>query len=93
MIQDIETIDLGGVKLTIRRLTLKEIRENRKLWVTGANDLDDTYCRVIADHVKTADGKPLNPDDLSFKQMQTLVKELVGIPDGSGIADFIGVLC
>ena len=48
---------------------------------------------MIAEHVKMADGKPINPEDLSLAQMQTLMKELVGVPERGGLSDFIGRLC
>ena len=94
MFADRATIDLDGAKVRITRLTLKEIRETRALFARpDGGTLDETYTRLITDHATLADGSPLPVEDLSMRQVQRLVTELVGIPEGSGISDFIGLLC
>lgn len=93
MFTDTTTLHLGETTLKIRRLTLAEIRQARVDWQSGKECLDEECVRLVKSHVTLADGSPLDPDTLSLPQMQKLVVELVGIPEGSGISDFIGLLC
>jgi len=86
-------VDIGGVKVLVRRLTVKELRENRAIFAEGKECLDETYTRLIAEHCKTADGKPIDAAELSLPQLQKLAKELAGVPEGSPLSDFIGLLC
>lgn len=87
-------ISLGGVKLKVRRLTVAEIRQARLAWQTGAETaIDEAYTKLLESHVTLDDGSKLDPTQLSLPQTQKLVAELVGIPEGSGISDFIGLLC
>jgi hypothetical protein len=85
-------VDIGGVKVLVRRLTVKELRENRAIFAEGKECLDETYTRLIAEHCKTADGKPIDAAELSLPQLQKLAKELAGVPEGSPLSDFIGLL-
>ncbi len=87
------TLRIGGTSFKVRRLTIAEIRQARVDWQGGKECLDEEYERLVKSHVTLADGKPFDPSALSLPQMQKLVSELVGIPEGSGLTDFIGLLC
>ena len=93
MFCDKVTIDIDGGKVTVRRLTVKELRESREIFAEGKECLDDAYTKLIAEHCATADGKPINAEELSLPQLQKLAKELAGVPEGSPLSDFIGLLC
>ena len=93
MFCDEVTIDIGGVKVTVKRLTVKELRESREIFAEGKECLDEAYTRLIAEHCKTADGKPIDAAELTLPQLQKLAKELAGVPEGSPLSDFIGLLC
>ena len=92
MFCDQVTIDIDGVKVTVRRLTVKELRESREIFAEGKECLDEAYTKLIAEHCTTADGKSVNAEELSLRQLQTLAKELAGVPEGSPLSDFIGLL-
>lgn len=92
MFADETDLKLGDTVVHVKRLTLREIRAERQLFATGKIDLGAAYDDIVREHCSVA-GKPLDPNDLTMRQMQTLVTELVGIPEGSGISDFIGLLC
>ena len=85
-------VDIGGVKVLVKRLTVKELRESREIFAEGKECLDEAYTKLIAEHCKTVDGKPVNAEELSIRQLQTLAKELAGVPEGSPLSDFIGLL-
>ncbi len=93
MFCDKVTIDLDGVKVTVTRMTVKELRESREIFAEGKECLDEAYTQLIAEHCTTADGKSVNAEELSLRQLQTLAKELAGVPEGSPLSDFIGLLC
>ena len=94
MFCDETTVRFGDVALKVRRLTVAEIRSARVAFQGGKGCLDEEYDRLLREHVTKADtGEPIDPSELSLPQMQKLVSELVGIPEGSGISDFIGLLC
>lgn len=93
MFCDEVTVDVGGVKVLVKRLTVKELRESRAVFATGTECLDEAYTRLIAEHCSTADGKPIDAAELSLPQLQQLAKELAGVPEGSPLSDFIGLLC
>lgn len=84
---------VGGVAIKIRRLTIGQIREARGLFEGGGVNVDEHYDKLIRDHVRLADGSAIDPAALSMPQMREIVSDLVGIPEGSGISDFIGLLC
>ena len=86
-------VDIGGEKVLVKRLTVKELRESRAVFATGTECLDEAYTRLIAEHCKTADGKSVNAEELSLAQLAKLAKELAGVPEGSPLSDFIGLLC
>jgi len=92
MFCDEVTVDIGGMKIIVRRLTVKELRESREIFAEGKECLDEAYTRLIAEHCKTADGKPIDAAELSLPQLQKLAKELAGVPEGSPLSDFIGLL-
>ena len=86
-------VKIGDETITVKRLTVKELRESREIFAEGKECLDEAYTRLIAEHCTTADGKPVNAEELSLRQLQTLAKELAGVPEGSPLSDFIGLLC
>lgn len=93
MFADFATVNVGGVAVKVKRLTLAEIKRDRALLESGdATALDESRTRLIAEHCETADGKPIKPEDLSLPQMRKLMAEMVGLPDEGGLADFIGLL-
>ncbi len=93
MFCDETTLKLGDVTLKVRRLTVAEIRAARVRWQGGKELIDDEYDTIIREHVKKEDGSDIDPSELSMPQMQKLVSELVGIPEGCRLSDFIGLLC
>ena len=86
-------VKIGDATITIRRLTIKELRENRAIFAEGKECLDEAYTRLVAEHCTTADGKAVNAEELSLAQLAMLAKELAGVPEGSPLSDFIGLLC
>ena len=93
MFCDKTQVKIGDETITVRRLTVKELRESREIFAEGKECLDEAYAKLIAEHCTTADGKPVNTGELSLRQLQTLAKELAGVPEGSPLSDFIGLLC
>ena len=92
MFCDRVTVKLGDATFIVTRLTIKEIRENRAIFAEGRECLDEAYTRLVADHCKTADGEPVDAADLSLPQLARLAKEMAGVPEGSPLSDFIGLL-
>ena len=92
MFCDTATVKIGDETITVRRMTVKEIRENRAIFAEGRECLDEAYTRLIAEHCKTADGKPVDASSLSLPQLAELAKELAGVPEKSPLSDFIGLL-
>ena len=86
-------VQIGSETVKVRRLTVKELRESRAVFATGTECLDEAYTRLIAEHCRTADGKGVDAAELSLPQLQKLAKELAGVPEGSPLSDFIGLLC
>ena len=86
-------VQIGSETVKVRRLTVKELRKSREIFAEGKECLDEAYTRLIAEHCKTADGKSVNAEELSLRQLQALAKELAGVPEGSPLSDFIGLLC
>ena len=93
MFCDTTTVKIGDETITVKRLTVKELRESREIFAEGKECLDEAYTRLIAEHCKTADGKNVNAEELSLAQLAKLAKELAGVPEGSPLSDFIGLLC
>jgi len=86
-------VKIGDETITVKRMTVKELRESREIFAEGKECLGEAYTKLIAEHCTTADGKPVNAEELSLRQLQTLAKELAGVPEGSPLSDFIGLLC
>ena len=93
MFCDETTLKLGDVTLKVRRLTVAEIRAARVRWQGGKELIDDEYDDIIRKHVRKDDGSEIDPSELSMPQTQKLVSEIVGIPEGCRLSDFIGLLC
>lgn len=85
-------VKIAGETVTVRRLTVKELREKRVIFAEGKECLDEAYTQLVAEHCKTADGRPVDASALSLPQLVTLAKELAGVPEGSPLSDFIGLL-
>ena len=91
MFADYFTLKLGDVTVKGRRLSLKEIQENRNALLGGT--LDAAKCvELIETHVKLESGDKFDPYDLTPGQLRKVVAELVLPEEGRGIADFIGLL-
>lgn len=93
MFCDSVKIQLGDTTVNVRRLTVAEIKSARLAFSSGKDAVDESYDKLLREHVTLEDGSMLDPSELSLPQTQKLVSELVGIPEGSGISDFIGLLC
>ena len=93
MFCDMAKVKIGDELITVQRLTVKEIRESRAIFAEGKECLDEAYTKLVAEHCKTADGKPVDATALSLPQLTRLAKEMSGVPDGNPLADFIGLLC
>lgn len=93
MFCDYAKVKIGDETITVKRLTVKEIRENRAIFAEGRECLDEAYTRLVADHCTTADGEPVDAASLSLPQLTLLAKELAGVPESSPLSDFIGLLC
>lgn len=87
---DITNVKLNGTTVIVKRLTIAELKKAAKKF---SSTEDGSYDDLLRSHVKLEDGSPLDPESLSLSQAQKLVSEMVGIPEGSGISDFIGLLC
>jgi len=85
-------LGIGCPAVIVKRLTVKELRESREIFAEGKECLDEAYTRLIADHCRTTDGKPVNAEELSLAQVIKLAKEMAGVPEGSPLSDFIGLL-
>lgn len=92
MFCDYAIVKLGDETVKVKRLTISELRKNREIFATGKECLDEAYTRMIAEHCTTSDGKPLDATLLSLPQLQMIAKELAGVPEGSPLSDFIGLL-
>lgn len=91
MFADCFTLKLGEVTVKGRRLSLKEIRDNRTQLNEGALDVDKCVA-LIASHVTLENDGAFDPYDLTPGQLRKLVGELVLPEEGRGVADFIGLL-
>lgn len=90
---DVTKVKLGDETVTVKRLTVAELRKSREIFATGKECIDEAYTRLVAEHCTTSDGKPLDAAELSLPQLQTIAKELAGVPEDSPLSDFIGLLC
>ena len=94
MFTDFTTLRVGDVTVKVRRLTLREIREARSDFSEGKDAFGDEAVKLVQSHCTIAGSDdPVKPEDLSLPQMRLILNELVGIPEGSPISDFIGLLC
>lgn len=93
MFCDETKIKIGETFVKIKRLTVAEIKQARVNFQEKCSGADDEYERLLNTHCTLEDGSKIDIESLSLPQMQTLVKEMIGIPEGSGISDFIGLLC
>lgn len=93
MFCDETKIKIGETFVKIKRLTVAEIKQARINFQAKCSGADDEYERLLNTHCTLEDGSKIDVESLSLPQMQTLVKEMIGIPEGSGISDFIGLLC
>ena len=92
MFCDKTQVKIGDETVTVQRLTVSELRTSREIFAEGKECLDEAYSKLIAEHCTTADGKPVDANALSLPQLQKLAKELAGVPEGSPLSDFIGLL-
>ena len=92
MFCDHVSVKIGDETVQVKRLTVGELRKSREIFATGKECLDEAYTRMIADHCTTSDGRPLDATLLSMPQLQTIAKELAGVPEDSPLSDFIGLL-
>ena len=92
MFCDVVDVKLGDVTVKVQRLTVAELRKSREIFAEGRECLGDAYIKLIAEHCKI-DERPVDATELSLPQLQKLAKELAGVPEGSPLSDFIGLLC
>ena len=92
MFCDTVKVRLGDETIIVQRMTVDEIRKSRELFAEGRECLDEAYTKLISEHCKTADGAPVDAGALSLPQLAQLAKELAGVPEGSPLSDFIGLL-
>lgn len=92
MFCDTVDVTLGDETVKVRRLTVSELRTNRAIFAEGKECIEEAYTQLIADHCTGADGKPIDATALSLPQLQKLAKELAGVPEGSPLSNFIGLL-
>lgn len=85
-------VKLGDATVKVKRLTVAELRKSREIFASGKECLDERYTKLISEHCITADGQPVDAAELSLPQLMQLAKELAGVPEGSPISDFIGLL-
>lgn len=94
MFTDVSTLRVGDVSIKVRRLTLREIREARSDFSSGKDAFGDEAVKLVREHCTiVGSNEPIKPESLSLPQMRLIINELVGIPEGSPISDFIGLLC
>lgn len=94
MFTDKTTLAIGDVRINIRRMTIKEIREAHSDFVRDGEWFGDEALKIVESHCTIAGtGKSIDPAEFSLPQLRQIMTELVGIPEGSPISDFIGLLC
>ena len=91
MFADYFTLDLGGVKVKGRRMTIRELRESKADFLNGSFS-DEKGVELIKSHVTLENGEAFDPLDLTPGQVRKIVAELILPEEGRGIADFIGLL-
>ena len=96
MFCDTTTVKLGDETITVRRATLDELEKGGLAvlaFIFSARQCahEDTL-KFVAEHCSLPDETPIDAKLLSFPQMQTLAKEIGGVPDGVSFTDFIALL-
>lgn len=61
MFCDTTQVKLGEVTVNVRRLTLAEIKKARVSFQSGADAIDDSYEKLLHEHVTLEDGTKLDP--------------------------------
>lgn len=92
MFADYFKIEIGGVKLKGKRLTIKEIKRYGEEFLGDRLGVEESIA-VIRDHVTLEDGGAFDPEEMTHGQLKELIAELVLPKEGRGISDFIGLLC
>lgn len=92
MFCDYANVKIGDETVTVKRLTVSELRKSREIFAQGRECLDEAYTKLIAEHCTTSDGKAVDATSLSLPQLTALAKELAGVPTESPLSDFIGLL-
>lgn len=85
-------VKLGDETVKVKRLTIAELRKSHEIFAEGKECMDEAYTRMIAEHCTLSDGTPVDAAQLSLPQLQVLAKEMAGVPEGSPLSDFIGLL-
>lgn len=91
MFADHTVVRLGDIAVQVRRLTLAELHAARSDFSEGRDAFGDEAMKLVKAHCKI-EGEEFDPGELSLPQMRKLLTELVGVPEGSPISDFIGLL-
>ena len=92
MFCDSTEITIGSERVIVTRMTRDELIMHREIFAQGKECLDDRFSKLIATHCKMADGKPVPVGELSLPQLIKLCKEIAGVPEGSPLSDFIGLV-
>ena len=96
MFCDRTEVKLGDVAVTVRRASPDELSHGGLAvlaFVFKAQQcMHEDVRKFVESHCTLADGKPVDVSTLSLPQMQTLAKEIGGVPDGVPLADFIALL-
>lgn len=89
-------VKLGDATVIVRRATLDEMKGGGLAVLSfifaSKSCLDPKTVKFVEGHCKLEDGSPLKVGALSLPQMQTLAKEIGGVPEGVPLADFIALL-
>ena len=89
-------VKLGDTAVIVRRATLDEMSNGGVAvlsYIFGAKScLEPETVKFVEEHCTLADGSPVKVRELSLPQMQTLAKEIGGVPAGVPLADFITLL-
>lgn len=91
MFADTFTIKLGETTVKGKRLTIREIRENRIADASGGLSVEQAI-KLIKSHATLENGDAVDPEDLTPGQLKKLIGEIVLPEEGRGISDFIGLL-
>ena len=96
MFYDTTTVKLGEETITVRRTSLDELRNGSLALLAfifeAKQCLHPDVVKFVKEHCTTEDGRPVDAGSLSFPQMQTLAREIGGVPEKVPFADFIALL-